>query len=256
MNRSAREPLILLGLAAVALVVSGIHPHDRFTWFLEVFPIFIGVPILIATATALPADAAALPAPLRARADPDARRALHLRRGAARLLGAGRCWTSRATTTTAWATSRRASCPRSSPARSCCGGRRSAAASGSSSSSPASAWPSARATNSSSGGPRCIGGSAADAFLGTQGDVWDTQWDMFIALIGAMTAQLLLAPDARPADRAAGPQDEHMMTGSAFEAILFDCDGVVLDSETSGTGAERSSCAGGGSLSTSSAPSR
>ncbi|WP_411682477.1 DUF2238 domain-containing protein [Clostridium thailandense] len=29
-------------------------------------------------------------------------------------------------------------------------------------------------------------GSAADAFLGTQGDVWDTQWDMFFALIGAV----------------------------------------------------------------------
>jgi putative membrane protein len=28
-------------------------------------------------------------------------------------------------------------------------------------------------------------GSAADAFLGTQGDVWDTQWDMFLALWGA-----------------------------------------------------------------------
>ncbi|WP_236860239.1 DUF2238 domain-containing protein [Candidatus Formimonas warabiya] len=29
-------------------------------------------------------------------------------------------------------------------------------------------------------------GSAADAFLGTQGDVWDTQWDMFMALLGAI----------------------------------------------------------------------
>ncbi|WP_282000759.1 DUF2238 domain-containing protein [Geotalea uraniireducens] len=38
-----------------------------------------------------------------------------------------------------------------------------------------------------------LGGSAADAFLGTQGDVWDTQWDMFFCLIGALTAQLLLA---------------------------------------------------------------
>ncbi|HET7456503.1 MAG TPA: DUF2238 domain-containing protein [Gemmatimonadaceae bacterium] len=38
-----------------------------------------------------------------------------------------------------------------------------------------------------------LGGSSADAFLGTQGDVWDTQWDMFMALIGAVTAQLLLA---------------------------------------------------------------
>ena len=36
-------------------------------------------------------------------------------------------------------------------------------------------------------------GEAAEAFLGTQGDVWDTQWDMFLALVGALTAQLLLA---------------------------------------------------------------
>ncbi|MBI1398275.1 MAG: DUF2238 domain-containing protein [Betaproteobacteria bacterium] len=35
-------------------------------------------------------------------------------------------------------------------------------------------------------------GTAADAFLGTQGDVWDTQWDMFLALLGAMAGQLLL----------------------------------------------------------------
>jgi len=37
------------------------------------------------------------------------------------------------------------------------------------------------------------GGHAADAFLGTQGDVWDTQWDMFMALVGAVSAQLLLS---------------------------------------------------------------
>src|SRR6266571_4411243 len=36
------------------------------------------------------------------------------------------------------------------------------------------------------------GGSSAEAFLGTQGDVWDTQWDMFMALIGAITAQTVL----------------------------------------------------------------
>ncbi len=36
-------------------------------------------------------------------------------------------------------------------------------------------------------------GGAADAFLATQGDVWDTQWDMFMALCGALSAQLLLA---------------------------------------------------------------
>ncbi len=35
-------------------------------------------------------------------------------------------------------------------------------------------------------------GSSAEAFLGTQGDVWDTQWDMLLALIGAVCAQILL----------------------------------------------------------------
>jgi len=38
-----------------------------------------------------------------------------------------------------------------------------------------------------------LGGSSADAFLGTQGDVWDTQWDMFMALVGALTALVLLS---------------------------------------------------------------
>lgn len=36
-------------------------------------------------------------------------------------------------------------------------------------------------------------GADADSFLATQGDVWDTQWDMFTALIGAVSAQILLA---------------------------------------------------------------
>jgi putative membrane protein len=38
-----------------------------------------------------------------------------------------------------------------------------------------------------------ISGSAATAFLGTQGDVWDTQEDMFMAGIGASVALLLLS---------------------------------------------------------------
>jgi putative membrane protein len=37
-----------------------------------------------------------------------------------------------------------------------------------------------------------IGGAAAESFLGTQGDPWDTQWDMALALVGAITAQVLL----------------------------------------------------------------
>jgi putative membrane protein len=36
-------------------------------------------------------------------------------------------------------------------------------------------------------------GQAANDFLGTQGDPWDTQWDMFLALVGAIAAQLTLS---------------------------------------------------------------
>jgi putative membrane protein len=36
-------------------------------------------------------------------------------------------------------------------------------------------------------------GEAAEAFLGTQGDVWDTQWDMQMALIGAVAALATLS---------------------------------------------------------------
>jgi putative membrane protein len=38
-----------------------------------------------------------------------------------------------------------------------------------------------------------VGGHSADAFLATQGDVWDTQWDMFCALIGATVSVLVLS---------------------------------------------------------------
>ena len=38
-----------------------------------------------------------------------------------------------------------------------------------------------------------ISGTAATAFLGTQGDIWDTQGDMFMALIGALCALILLS---------------------------------------------------------------
>ncbi len=40
------ETALLVALAAV-LLWSGIAPHDRFTWFLEVAPVLIGVPVLI-----------------------------------------------------------------------------------------------------------------------------------------------------------------------------------------------------------------
>jgi len=36
-------------------------------------------------------------------------------------------------------------------------------------------------------------GQGADAYLATQGDPWDTQWDMFLALVGAILAQTALS---------------------------------------------------------------
>ncbi len=42
-------------------------------------------------------------------------------------------------------------------------------------------------------------GESADRFLATQGDVWDTQWDMLLALLGALASQVLLG---RAHDRA------------------------------------------------------
>jgi putative membrane protein len=38
-----------------------------------------------------------------------------------------------------------------------------------------------------------IAGGGAVEFLGTQGDVWDAQWDMFCALLGAIAALVLLS---------------------------------------------------------------
>jgi putative membrane protein len=48
-------------------------------------------------------------------------------------------------------------------------------------------------------------GSSADAFLGSQGDPWDTQWDMACALIGASAALTLLT----------GRQDRDLGQGAA-----------------------------------------
>ena len=45
--RPSRYELALLASMVILLVWSGIGPHDRFTWYLEVAPIIIGVPVLI-----------------------------------------------------------------------------------------------------------------------------------------------------------------------------------------------------------------
>jgi putative membrane protein len=38
---------VLLGLVGVVFVWSGVSPHDRFTWVLEVFPVILAIPVLI-----------------------------------------------------------------------------------------------------------------------------------------------------------------------------------------------------------------
>ena len=45
----SRTPAAFLAIAVVALVISGIHPYDRGTWVMEVAPIFIAAPVMIAT---------------------------------------------------------------------------------------------------------------------------------------------------------------------------------------------------------------
>ena len=49
-----RERTVLIGLVVVGLFASGLAPRDRFTWFLEVLPVFLAVPILLLTARPFP----------------------------------------------------------------------------------------------------------------------------------------------------------------------------------------------------------
>src|SRR3954453_7489716 len=49
-----REPAILLAATIVALIISRIGALEPGTWVLEVFPIFLAVPVLVATAKRFP----------------------------------------------------------------------------------------------------------------------------------------------------------------------------------------------------------
>lgn len=51
-------------------------------------------------------------------------------------------------------------------------------------------------------------GAASDAYLGSQGDIWDAQWDMFMCLIGAFAALWLLSK----------AQDRQMRAGGVMPA--------------------------------------
>ena len=186
------EPLVLLIAAVLALVVSGVGPYDRTTWVLETAPVMIGVPLLLATYRRLPLT-------------PLLYRLLFLH---ALILVLGGHYTYARVPLGFWvqdafeltrnhydrlghvaqgfvpAILAREILVRLSPLR-------------------PGAWLGFLVV--------CVclafsafyellewwaavaGGEAAHDFLGTQGDVWDTQWDMFLALCGAIAATLGLA---------------------------------------------------------------
>lgn len=187
-----RAPVMLLLVVAVALVWSSIGPKDRTTWWLEVLPIFIAVPLLLLTYRRFPFTRLAYVL--------IAVHALVLTLGAhytyaevplgfwvRDLLDLGRNHYDRLGHFVQGfvpAVVVREILLRSTPLR---GGGwlfflTTAVCLAISAMYELLEWASA-----------ILGGSAADAFLGTQGDVWDTQWDMFVCLIGAIAAQITLA---------------------------------------------------------------
>jgi putative membrane protein len=189
---SRRGLLLVVIVAAVGLALSGIAPNDRMTWWLEVGPVLIAVPLLAATFRGFPLTPLAY-----------ALVAIH-----AAILMLGAHYTYAEVPLGNWvrdafdlernhydrlghfaqgfvpAIVAREILLRTSPLR-------------------AGAWLFTLVV--------CValaisafyeflewcsallGGIAAEKFLGTQGDVWDTQWDMFLAMCGAIVAQLLLA---------------------------------------------------------------
>jgi putative membrane protein len=186
-----RLPLVLLFVVVLGLVWSGIGPHDRLTWVLEVLPVLIAIPLLAWTARSFPLTPLVY-----------VLIALH-----ALILMYGGHYTYALTPLGDWmrdafgfsrnhydrighlmqgfgpAMVARELLLRTSPLR-------------------PGKWLFTLVTLSILGvsatyeftewWAALAGGDSAGAFLGTQGDVWDTQWDMFLAGCGAVLAQVLL----------------------------------------------------------------
>jgi putative membrane protein len=205
MSRTNAEPLALLAVALAALLISGIGPHDRLTWVFEVLPVLIAVPILAASFR-------------RFRLTPLAYRLILLH---ALVLILGAHYTYARVPPGFWvqdlfemsrnpydrfghlvqgfvpAIITREILLRLTPLE-------------------RGAWLAVLVLSV------CLAisavyellewwaalavGAAADAFLGTQGDVWDTQWDMALALTGAILALFTLSRvhDRQLRDRSAG----------------------------------------------------
>jgi putative membrane protein len=192
MKASLRLPLFLACVVLLGLAWSGMGPYDRLTWFLEVVPVLVAVPLLIWTARSFPLTPLAY-----------VLIAVH-----ALILMYGGHYTYALTPFGDWirdvfgftrnhydrighlmqgfgpAIIARELLLRTSPLR-------------------PGKWLFALVTLSILGvsasyeftewWAAIAGGDAAGAFLGTQGDVWDTQWDMFLAGCGAIVAQATLS---------------------------------------------------------------
>ena len=187
-----RPPWALLGGVFLALVASGIGPHDRTTWVLEVAPVVVALPVLAATwrrfpLTTLAYVLIALHALVlvvgghwtyaRVPVGDWVRDALHLDRNPYDRLGHVMQGVTPAIVA-------REILLRTSPLR-------------------RGAWLSVIVVS------MCLAisavyemiewwaavasGEAAVAFLGTQGDPWDTQWDMFLCGLGAAASLLVFS---------------------------------------------------------------
>jgi len=189
---SRREPLALLLLIALATIVSGLAPHDRVTWWLESFPVIVVGPLLVATWRRFPLT-------------PLAYRLLFVH-GLVLLVGAH--WTYARVPLGEWA--RDAFALQRNPydrlghfaqgfvpaivARELFVRLEVIRSRG---------WRLFLVTAFALALSACyelvewlaavLLGEGADSFLGTQGDPWDTQSDMALALLGALLAQALLA---------------------------------------------------------------
>ena len=184
-------PVALLAVVVVVLIWSGTGPYDRLTWVLEVIPVLIAIPLLAWTARRFPLTPLVY-----------VLIALH-----AVILMYGGHYTYALTPLGDWmreafgftrnhydrighlmqgfgpAIVARELLLRTSPLR-------------------PGKWLFALITLSILGVSACYeftewwaalaGGDSAGAFLGTQGDVWDTQCDMFLCGCGAIASQLLL----------------------------------------------------------------
>jgi len=192
MNRRAALDATLAGIVVAALVVSGIAPYDRLTWLMEVAPVLIVLPLLIATRRNYPLTTLL-----------SVLIAAH-----ALVLIAGGAWTYARVPLGFWlqdllgtlrnpydkighlmqgfvpALAAREILCRGNYVR----GRRMTGflciciALAISASYELIEWAAAVSL-----------GQGADEFLGTQGDVWDTQSDMFMALLGSTAAIVLLS---------------------------------------------------------------